>query len=648
MARTTVDIQVPEIAERDYTQKDRDAMDDGNFGDPENQAFPIKTAQDVINAASLLHNAKGDQSAIKSRIIRIANRKGFPLPQTWQDDPKESVATIAHTSPAAQPRSRIATIQVCWISDGAESLNKRIYPASTVDKLIASGQRKIANPNGLPVTCFLSHADADDDHTPALIGKVVRIWREGSKGMADIDLADTSHARDALGLISGGYIRTESLRASNAELRVDGHYNMPIVAGDGIELDGIDLTNYPGLEQVARIERVRLAESSHTHPPLTETFSIAPQAVAIHEVFHAHTDTLVEQFEQKEGFMPEKKPVDAATQPASAPLTEAGDNKPVQYSPTSGNTVGVTSDPTQDAYAQRMYAAPPMTSGTMQGMAQAPEIMEAHDRIAMVQGRDCAPARESARWAVAYSRMSESDRKTITEKGKSLSTKNDAHLDVAHDALAKHAGMTCEGVNNKKSTDPDNDGDDDSTNDPMKNPDWADDQTNQQNNMESKPKGKRTMSVEEARKLLEANGYTGFQAPKTDAEKFREEIAAMQQAMQEAQKQKDEAYAKQIEEMRALITPQVSTKIEEAAPQRKSMVSGSNVTGNSTSIRSSLYSNGKYLKEQISNADWEQLADRTCPIPDGLNIDHLIREFEQLYAVQYDNRFQVLSATELR
>lgn len=65
-------------------------MDDSDFGDPENQAFPIKTAQDVINAASRLHNSKGDQSAIKARIKRIAKRKGFPLPQTWQDEEDES------------------------------------------------------------------------------------------------------------------------------------------------------------------------------------------------------------------------------------------------------------------------------------------------------------------------------------------------------------------------------------------------------------------------------------------------------------------------------------------------------------------------------------------------------------------------------
>jgi hypothetical protein len=78
------------LERKDYSQKERDQMDDSDFGDPENQAFPIKTAQDVINAASRLHNASGDQGAIKARIERIAKKKGFPLPQTWQDEDKGS------------------------------------------------------------------------------------------------------------------------------------------------------------------------------------------------------------------------------------------------------------------------------------------------------------------------------------------------------------------------------------------------------------------------------------------------------------------------------------------------------------------------------------------------------------------------------
>ena len=61
-------------------------MDDSDFGDPENQAYPIKSAEDVIHAAQRLGEGKGDHDAIKSRIKRIATRKGFPLPQTWQDE----------------------------------------------------------------------------------------------------------------------------------------------------------------------------------------------------------------------------------------------------------------------------------------------------------------------------------------------------------------------------------------------------------------------------------------------------------------------------------------------------------------------------------------------------------------------------------
>ena len=78
------------LERKDYSQSERDAMDDSDFGDPENQAFPIKTAADVIHAAERLHNSKGDQEAIKARIKRIAKRKGFPLPQTWQDDNKDN------------------------------------------------------------------------------------------------------------------------------------------------------------------------------------------------------------------------------------------------------------------------------------------------------------------------------------------------------------------------------------------------------------------------------------------------------------------------------------------------------------------------------------------------------------------------------
>jgi len=88
---------------RVFDQTERDSMDDSDFGDPENQAFPIKSAQDVINASQRLHNSKGDKSKIKARIKAIAKRKGFALPDTWtdgsdDDKPKEDRAMDAPAS----------------------------------------------------------------------------------------------------------------------------------------------------------------------------------------------------------------------------------------------------------------------------------------------------------------------------------------------------------------------------------------------------------------------------------------------------------------------------------------------------------------------------------------------------------------------
>lgn len=618
MAHTTLEAKWTAATRRAYFAEHPE-----NFADPDNQAYPIKDADDVEDAWNLAGHAD-HPDAVRVRVKAIAKR--LHLTHALPDTAKEHATSesVASSTQSRSPRARIATLQVCWIEDNARSLNGRIYPAETVDRLIASGQRKLSDTSALPVTCFLSHADADHDNTPALIGKAVRIWREGTRGMAHIDLADTQSARDALALIVGGYLRTESLRASNAELKMDKRYDVPVVGGDAIELDGIDLTNYPGLEACARIQQVQLAESTQ-QAPLTEVFDLPSSSVAIREVFHKD----------------ERMKKTAEASPGASDVHEsAGGNMPA-YTPASGNSQGMTNDPTQDGYGQRMYQAPEMTSGPMQGMdaaltSSAIDVREAHDRIAMVQNRECAPARESATWKRLLSTLTEQER-TVVEAGKALSARNDAHLDAAHHSLAKHLKMECEGVNNKRSAiDPDGDGDDDRTNDPVKNPDWAQDA---KNNMESQKKGTGPMSKEEALKLLEAQGYeVNLSRKKSEIELLREQLEAQQAA-----------YAKQMEEMRALISTsqqQTAPAQQDTTPQRRSVASGGGV--DTRSIKNQLYHHGKYLKEQINRADWEQLADRTCPLPDGINIENLIKEFEQLYAVQYDDRFQVLSATELR
>src|SRR5579859_5569175 len=79
-------LEEPEILRKKYSQSEREAMPLSDFGDPDNRAFPIKVAEDVIHAAERLHNASGSQAAIKARIKKIAKRKGFPLPKSWEEE----------------------------------------------------------------------------------------------------------------------------------------------------------------------------------------------------------------------------------------------------------------------------------------------------------------------------------------------------------------------------------------------------------------------------------------------------------------------------------------------------------------------------------------------------------------------------------
>jgi hypothetical protein len=59
-----------------------------DYGDPENNKFPIMSQASVLSAARLLGRAKGyddaKRAAVKARVVRIAKRKGYSLPKAWQ------------------------------------------------------------------------------------------------------------------------------------------------------------------------------------------------------------------------------------------------------------------------------------------------------------------------------------------------------------------------------------------------------------------------------------------------------------------------------------------------------------------------------------------------------------------------------------
>lgn len=68
------------------TVEQRKQMPKSDFGWPEEMKYPINSQADVDAAAKLIGRAPASQQArIKARIIAIAKRKGYSIPDAWQN-----------------------------------------------------------------------------------------------------------------------------------------------------------------------------------------------------------------------------------------------------------------------------------------------------------------------------------------------------------------------------------------------------------------------------------------------------------------------------------------------------------------------------------------------------------------------------------
>lgn len=73
---------------RNISTEERNRAAVSDFAGP-HRSFPILKPADVMAAFHSLGRASGDSGAIRSRIISIAKRKGFPLPKSVEDAKKE-------------------------------------------------------------------------------------------------------------------------------------------------------------------------------------------------------------------------------------------------------------------------------------------------------------------------------------------------------------------------------------------------------------------------------------------------------------------------------------------------------------------------------------------------------------------------------
>jgi len=405
---TTAATQEQVLYEVKWTQATRDAYHKEhpeNFAGPDG-SYPIKDASDVGDAWGLAGHAD-NPDAVRSKIKAIAKRLGLTggLPDTAKDggEKQEAAATIAST--IRRPLKKIATLRVCWLEHNARSLNGRIYPKATCDRIYESAVKKLAA-DDLPITCFVSHEAANGNANTELVGRAARIWQENSKFWADLDLADTRTAWDMLALAEGGYLRSESMRVLGVELAHDRSYDLPLViVQEGVEpeLLGIDLTTRPGLMDTARIQQV-LYESG-SQEPYTEAFPLVDSVLvqALHTTRHEKEETRMDEIPMYLRVLAE----------------------------------GLTEGMTPDRQAHQ----------------------KVHDHLAGVLDECLKPMHgsESARLRA----LVESE---LSEAGRALAMKHARRVAAAHDASAQTCGMDCAGCYNESfgiPLDPDQDGDTD-------------------------------------------------------------------------------------------------------------------------------------------------------------------------------------------
>lgn len=322
-------------------------------GEDDPGGFPIKDGSDVSDAWDLAGHAS-DPDAVRAKIKSIAKRLGLTasLPDTAKDA-KES----ADQQAPFNPKPRIATLTTRFLKAGAVSRNNRVYPRETLEGLVRSGQTQLSDPSASILTCFTSHAAADTDDVTNLTGKITNVYQEGDEGFATFDIPDTSAGRDMVSLIKGNYLKTMSLRAKNAELKVENGYAMPVVRGSGIQLEGIDFTTRPGIE-VAQIQSVVTEQEEPQQ--VTDTFDLDISQMVV-ETVEEPTPTLTE---STEAIKPAETTVDESLPMVKSKLQSAHDT----------------------LHEMCMSAK---ESGKALSKANTAKIGEAHDGIAEVLGIEC-------------------------------------------------------------------------------------------------------------------------------------------------------------------------------------------------------------------------------------------------------------------
>lgn len=523
---------------------------------PDGPKYPCDTQDHLDACATLIGRAPdAEQAKIKARAIAIAKRLKLALPDTWKAEVKEDASTTPYA-----PKSRVAVMTVRFLQDDARSRNGRIYPHETLTQIVESGQRAIER--GEMLTCYTSHGAADAQDPFHLSGKLTRVWQERESAFASIDIPDTSAGRDMVALSAGGYLKTVSLRAKNAELKIDPNYDMPIVTGHP-QLEGIDFAPTPGIS-TATIQQITLenAEQNSSLATLCDEFVLEATAINLREEQQPHEtttpDATLRESEQRESM-------------GKKTMTREDAFKRIH-----AHTAAVLDSHVKDVHGKGDKKAREAFGRLKNAHAQ--HLASAHDTAANQLGLDCESAYEG----------------TLG----SYDPDGDGDFDLSDDPILNP------------------DGDDMSPDD--ESPDTADDMEESHKPVTpatTTPTKGKTMTPEEMIAALKASGYA-VEAPKTETEKLQEAFSQQLAALRAEQ-------TAQLDELKKSLLTQTQAQQQDPT-QRLTMVESANVVESpSATVKTGIEeidvwrasNNGDYLREALHPSKWCDLLDRTKPLP---------------------------------
>jgi phage head maturation protease len=193
----------------EYTDKDREKVPAEDFGDPENRAYPIVIAEDVLDVAKLIGQADNPK-AVKARIIAIAKKKKFPLPESWKEE--ERVETPVETRSATPDAvEQIAYAQVTRIDEG----KREVTLTATSERMDSFKTRFDYEASKDAFKRWLPIGNIREMHQPKAVGTALDVAFDDSTRKIDLTLRVSGGAEDTWKKLLDGTLKGGSIGASN-------------------------------------------------------------------------------------------------------------------------------------------------------------------------------------------------------------------------------------------------------------------------------------------------------------------------------------------------------------------------------------------------------------------------------------------------